>query len=222
MHILIVEDDVILADGLGRALRRADYAVDFARTGREADVALTNEQYDLVILDLGLPEVDGLTVLQRVRARKLRVPVLILSARDSIEDRVAGLDVGADDYLNKPFDLSELEARVRALIRRGQFEKRAILTYDSLSLDTAGRRAMIDGKPLELSARELSVLETVMLSPGRVVSKEQMVSHLYEWNQEVSLNAIEVYIHRLRRKLEPAGIAIRTIRGLGYLLEAHP
>lgn len=222
MRILIAEDDALLADGLVRALRGVDYAVDLARTGRDADAALRGEQYDLVILDLGLPELDGLTVLRRLRARESRVPVLIASARDSIEDRVAGLDVGADDYLSKPFDLSELVARVRALIRRGQFERRALLTHGPLSLDTVGRRATINNTPLELSARELGVLEVVMLNPGRVVSKEQMVSHLYEWDKEASLNAIEVYVHRLRRKLEPAGIAIRTIRGLGYLLETRP
>jgi len=219
MRILIVEDDPVLADGLTRTLRASDYAVDCAGDGAEADHVLAAQHYDLVILDLGLPRLDGFEVLRRLRRRGSRVPVLVLTAHDALEERVKGLDLGADDYLTKPFDLPELEARVRALIRRGQSGGASLLTHGELALDTAGRRATLNGEPLELSARELGVLEVLMLRSGRVVNKEQIGEQLYGWDEEVGANAIEVYVHRLRRKLEPAGVVIRTIRGLGYLLE---
>ncbi len=219
MRLLIVEDDPVLADGLVRSLRSSDYAVDCATDGGEADLILSAGTYDLVILDLGLPRLDGYEVLRRLRRRGSRTPVLILTALDSLEDRVKGLDLGADDYLTKPFDLPELEARVRALIRRGQSGGGSLLTHGALTLDTAGRRVLLDGEPLELSAREIGVLEVLMLRSGRVVNKDQLAEELYGWDEEVSANAIEVYVHRLRRKLEPAGVTIRTIRGLGYLLE---
>jgi two-component system OmpR family response regulator len=219
MRILIVEDDPVLADGLTRTLRAADYAVDSASDGSEADHVLAAQNYDLVILDLGLPKLDGFEVLRRLRRRGSRIPVMVLTARDALEDRVRGLDIGADDYLTKPFDLPELEARVRALIRRGQSGGSSVITHGALTLDTAGRRATLNGEPLELSARELGVLEVLMLRSGRVVNKEQLAEQLYGWDEEVGANAIEVYVHRLRRKLEPAGVVIRTIRGLGYLLE---
>ena len=219
MRILIVEDDPVLADGLIRSLRAADYAVDNTANGGEADSVLASQNYDLVILDVGLPRLDGFEVLRRLRRRGSRVPVLVLTARDALGDRVKGLDLGADDYLTKPFDLPELEARVRALIRRGQSGGGSLLTHGALTLDTAGRRATLNGEPLELSARELGVLEVLMLRSGRVVNKEQLADELYSWDEEVGPNAIEVYVHRLRRKLEPSGVAIRTIRGLGYLLE---
>lgn len=219
MRILIVEDDPLLADGLTRSLRQSDYAVDCVSDGARADRALASQGYDLVILDLGLPRLDGFEVLLRLRRRGTAVPVLVLSARDALEDRVKGLDLGADDYLTKPFDLPELEARVRALIRRGQSGGGSELVHGRLRLDTAGRRATLDGEPLELSSRELGVLEVLMLRSGRVVNKEQLAEQLYGWDEQVGANAIEVYVHRLRRKLEPAGVAIRTIRGLGYLLE---
>jgi two-component system OmpR family response regulator len=219
MRLLIVEDDPVLADGLVRSLRSSDYAVDSATDGGEADHILSTNTYDLVILDLGLPRLDGYEVLRRLRRRGSRTPVLILTALDALEDRVKGLDLGADDYLTKPFDLPELEARVRALIRRGQSGGGSLLTHGALTLDTAGRRASLDGEPLELSAREIGVLEVLMLRSGRVVNKDQLAEELYGWDEEVSANAIEVYVHRLRRKLEPAGVTIRTIRGLGYLLE---
>jgi len=219
MRILIVEDDPILADGLTRSLQQSGYAVDCARNGEQADSLLTGTPYDLLVLDLGLPKIDGFEVLRRLRKRGNRVPVLILTARDEIQHRVQGLDLGADDYLTKPFDLSELEARMRALIRRGQFGASAELAFGRLTLDTAGRRAATEGKALELSARELSVLEIFMLRPGRVVNKEQIMEKLCNWDEEMGDNAIEVYVHRLRKKLEPSGIRIRTIRGLGYLLE---
>jgi two-component system OmpR family response regulator len=219
MRILIVEDEPVLADGLTRSLRHADYAVDTSGTGTEADHVLATQTYDLVILDLGLPELDGFEILRRLRHRGSRVPVLVLTARDALEDRVKGLDLGADDYLTKPFELAELEARVRALIRRGHSGGGSLLSHGALSVDTTGRRALLHGEPLQLSARELGVLEVLMLRTGRVVNKEQLAEQLYGWDEEVGANAIEVYVHRLRRKLEPAGVKIRTIRGLGYLLE---
>jgi two-component system OmpR family response regulator len=219
MRILIVEDDPVLADGLTRSLRHADYAVDCVNNGAEADHVLAAQSYDLV---MGLPGLDGFEVLRRLRRRGAAFPVLVLTARDALPDRVKGLDLGADDYMIKPFDLPELEARVRALIRRGQSGGSSELTHGSLVLDTAGRRATLAGDPLDLSARELGVLEVLMLRSGRVVNKEQLAEQLYGWDEEVGPNAIEVYVHRLRRKLEPAGVSIRTIRGLGYLLEKGP
>lgn len=222
MRILIVEDDPVLADGLTRSLRHGDYAVDCVNDGAAADHVLAAQSYDLVILDLGLPGLDGFEVLRRLRRRGASVPVLVLTARDGLSERVKGLDLGADDYMIKPFDLPELEARVRALIRRGLSGGGSELTNGSLVLDTAGRRATLGGDPLDLSARELGVLEVLMLRSGRVVSKEQLADQLYGWDEEVGPNAIEVYVHRLRRKLEPAGVSIRTIRGLGYLLEKGP
>lgn len=222
MRILIAEDDPVLADGLTRSLHQSDYAVDCVGTGDQADHVLLAQNYDLVILDLGLPKLDGFEVLRRLRHRGSKVPVLVLTARDGLDERVRGLDLGADDYLTKPFDLPELEARVRALIRRGQSGGGSILTHGALQLDTAGRRATLSGTPLDLSARELGVLEVLMHRSGRVVNKEQLAEQLYGWDEEVGANAIEVYVHRLRRKLEPAGVVIRTIRGLGYLLEKSP
>jgi two-component system OmpR family response regulator len=202
-----------------KSLRRTDFAVDVAHDGEQADHILAVQNYDLVILDLGLPRIDGFEVLRRLRHRGGTVPVLILTARDALADRVKGLDLGADDYLTKPFELPELEARVRALIRRGQAGGITLLTHGPLALDLAGRRATLDGVPLELSARELGVLEVLMLRSGRVVNKEQLAGQLYGHDEEVGANAIEVYVHRLRKKLEAAGVVIRTIRGLGYLLE---
>lgn len=219
MRILIAEDDPLLADGLTRSLRQSGYAVDHAETGAKADRMLNSEHYDLLILDLGLPELGGLEVLQRLRRRNAPIPVLILSARDASADRVKGLDSGADDYLTKPFDLPELEARVRALIRRGQSGGGSVLTHGKLALDTAGRRATLDGIALELSARELGILEVLMMRTGRVVNKDQLSEQIYGWNEEVGNNAIEVFVHRLRKKLDSSDVRIRTIRGLGYLLE---
>ena len=219
MRVLIVEDDPLLGDGLSRSLTQAGYAVDLVADGGMADAVLATQAFDLVILDLGLPKLDGFEVLKRLRRRASATPVLVLTARDTLDDRVKGLDRGADDYLTKPFELPELEARVRALIRRGQSGGDSVLAHGALTLDTAGRRAVLDGAPLELSARELGVLEVLMLRSGRVVSKDQFAEQLYNFDTEVGANAIEVYVHRLRKKLEPAGIRIRTIRGLGYLLD---
>ncbi|MGH7065041.1 MAG: response regulator [Stellaceae bacterium] len=219
MRILLVEDDTVLSTALRRALVQGAYAVDVAENGERARDALGNDVYDLVILDIGLPKVDGFELLRELRARGVRVPVLVLTARDALEDRVRGLDLGADDYLTKPFDLPEFEARVRALIRRGHHRASANLRHGALRLDTAGRRLFSGTQPIDLSVRELAVIELLMLREGRVVTKEQMVDHLYGWNEEVSGNAIEVCVHRLRKKLEPVGANIRTVRGMGYLLD---
>jgi two-component system OmpR family response regulator len=219
MRILVAEDDAILADGVTRTLRQSGYAVDWVKNGVEADTALDTDDFDLLILDIGLPRKSGLDVLKRLRARDSRVPVLILTALDGVNDRVRGLDAGADDYLAKPFELAELEARVRALTRRGMAGGSTLLRHGALTYDQIGRIARLNGEPLELSAREVSLLEIFLSRAGRLVSKDQLVSHLCEWGEEVSPNAIEVYVHRLRKKLEPGGVRIVTVRGLGYSLE---
>jgi two-component system OmpR family response regulator len=213
----------VLADGLLRSLRQAGAAVDHVANGAEADAALlTNTAFDLLILDLGLPKMHGLEVLHRLRARGQTLPVLILTATDSVEERVKGLDLGADDYMAKPFSLQELEARVRALTRRGMGAAVSVIKHGPLEYDQAGRMASIDGKMVELSARELSLLEVLLQRVGRLVSKEQLVERLCEWGDEVSNNAIEVYIHRLRKKIERGPVRILTVRGLGYSLEKIP
>ena len=217
MRVLIVEDDPLLQDSLTRAMRAAGYASDQAGDGEMALSLLRGGGFDLLILDLGLPKMDGLQVLRKMRAAGCRTAVLILTARDGIEDRVKGLDLGADDYLAKPFSVAELEARARALLRRGQGGA-PVLTCGSLAYDSVGRRVTLSNETLELSLRELSVLETLLFRQGKVVSKEQLIESLCGYSEEVSGNAIEVYMHRLRKKLEPAGVSIRTLRGLGYLL----
>jgi two-component system OmpR family response regulator len=219
MRILLAEDDAVLSDGLCRSLRAAGYAVDAVDCGARADAALAAQPFDLLILDLGLPRLDGMDVLRRLRARNSALPVLILTAADSVELRVKGLDLGADDYMAKPFALSELEARVRALTRRAMGGAQTLIRHGPLILDQVGRVATMNGQSLELSARELGLLEILLQRIGRLVSKERLVDHLCEWGEEVSNNAIEVYVHRLRRKLEPGGIRIVTVRGLGYSLE---
>jgi two-component system OmpR family response regulator len=219
MRILIAEDDSILADGLVRSLRQSAYAVDHVQSGVEADTALSMQTFDLLILDLGLPRMSGLEVLRRLRARNSNLPVLILTAADSVDERVKGLDLGADDYMAKPFALNELEARVRALTRRGAGGGPTVVKHGSLSFDQVGRIASVNDQVLDLSARELGLLEVLLQRIGRLVSKEQLVDHLCEWGEEVSNNAIEVYVHRLRKKIEPSGVRIITVRGLGYCLE---
>ena len=218
MRILLAEDDPVIADGICRALRRGGCAVDHVADGMEADAALAGQIYDLLILDLGLPRMNGIDVLKRLRARKSAQPVLILTAQDGVDDRVRGLDAGADDYLTKPFALPELEARVRALTRRGTGQPRCI-EIGQLSYDQADRVVKIGGQLVDLSAREIGLLEIFLLRVGRLVSKDQLVDHLCGWGEEVSSNAIEVYVHRLRKKLEDSGVRIVTVRGLGYCME---
>jgi two-component system OmpR family response regulator len=188
-------------------------------TGTDADSALAAQPYDLLILDLGLPGMAGMDVLRRIRARQTPIPVLILTAADSVEQRVRGLDLGADDFMAKPFALSELEARVRALVRRSMGAVSSTVRLGELSYDQTGRIASLSGQAVELSARETGLLEVLVQRAGRLVSKEQIVDHLCEWGDEISTNAIEVYVHRLRKKLEGGGIRIATVRGLGYCLE---
>jgi two-component system OmpR family response regulator len=219
VRLLIAEDDPVLADGLSRSLRAGGYAVDVVADGEAADSALATQSFDLLILDLGLPKLSGLEVLRRLRARQARLPVLILTAADSVEQRVKGLDLGADDYMAKPFALTELEARARALTRRAMGGAATLLRHGPLGFDQVGRVATLHGEPLDLSARELGLLEVLLARTGRLVSKEQLVDHLCEWGEEVSHNAIEVYVHRLRKKIESSGVHIVTVRGLGYSLE---
>ena len=221
MRILIVEDDLVLADGLKSSLTQSGYAVDLMTSGIDADGVLAYQTFDLVLLDLGLPKLSGFEVLKRLRGRGSKMPVLILTANDDIDNRVKGLDLGADDYLSKPFNLAELEARVRALIRRGQAGGSAIISVGKLQLDTTSRAASYNDASLNLSARELAVLEILMLKAGKVVNKEQMLEKLCNFDEDISDNALEVYLHRVRKKLELSDINIRTIRGLGYMLEIN-
>jgi two-component system, OmpR family, response regulator len=219
MRILIAEDDQVLADGLLRALRATGYAVDHVSDGSAADAALSAHEFDLLILDLGLPRLHGFEVLRKLRSRGNSMPVLILTAADSVEQRVKGLDLGADDHMAKPFALQELEARVRALTRRGLGTASHILKHGPLSFDATSRVAYLNDQMVDLSARELGLLEVLLQRAGRLVSKEQLVERLCEWGDEVSNNAIEVYVHRLRKKIEQGPVRIVTVRGLGYCLE---
>ncbi|MDB5812588.1 MAG: DNA-binding response regulator [Betaproteobacteria bacterium] len=219
MRILLTEDDAALAEALQFALKQSGYAVDWVNNGAAADEALTQDVFGLLILDLGLPKLDGFEVLRRLRKRNATLPVLILSGREQAEEKVTGLDLGADDYLVKPFSLEELQARVRALLRRGQGSAAPQITYGELSFDTVQRSASVAGKLLALSTQETGVLEVLLSRFGRLVSKEQLVEQLYSAGHEVSLNAIEVYVHRLRKKLEASGINVRTQYGRGYLLD---
>lgn len=216
MRILIVEDDPLLGDGIQAGLRQAGFSSDWVRDGVAADTALAAERFAAVVLDLGLPRLSGLELLRRLRAAGNAVPVLILTARDAVADRVAGLDAGGDDYVVKPFDLDELAARLRALVRRAHGQAAATLRVGELELDPAAHAARFEGRPVELSAREFAVLQALTLNAGRVLSREQLEQALYGWGEEVESNAIEVHIHHLRRKLRPE--LIRTVRGVGYTL----
>ncbi|MEH6403767.1 MAG: response regulator transcription factor [Sneathiella sp.] len=219
MRLLVVEDNAALADGISRALEKAGFAVDVLGDGAEANDILTTENFDLVVLDVNLPGMNGLQVLSEMRKRGSLTQVLILTARDKLEDRVAGLDLGADDYLTKPFDLRELEARVRALLRRNADNKSPEVKCGTLIFDTVARRVFISGKPLDLPKRELSLLEILLARAGQVVNKEQIADGLANFDDEITPNAIELYVSRLRKRLHAGGIVIKTVRGLGYLLE---
>ena len=218
MRILLAEDDAVLGDAIFIHLKRGGHAVDWVQDGMAADAALRAQTFDIVVLDLGLPRQSGREVLRRMRDRASVTPVLIITAADALDDRVAQLDAGADDYLVKPFALAELEARVRALIRRSHGVDRNVLVHGPLAFDSVARSATVDGDSLDLSARELAMLELLLLRSGRVISKEQFVEHLCGFDEDVTANAIEVYVHRLRRKLDPVGIHVQTVRGLGYFV----
>lgn len=219
MRVLIVEDDKALADGLLRTLRHSGYAVDHAGTGELALRACTEEHYDLVVLDISLPGIDGFEVLRQLRKAGGTGSVLVLTAHDAESDRVRGLDLGADDYVTKPFSLPEFEARVRALLRRGQAVRGPQLRLGTLTIDSTAHRAQIEGEDLDLTPREWAVLEYLLARAGQVVSKEQMLQALCSWDDSLTYNAIEVYVSRLRGKLQKAGVKIRTVRGFGYMVE---
>jgi len=216
MRLLLVEDDDMIGAAAREGLRQEGHAVDWVRDGVQAEAAAANGVYDLVLLDLGLPRRGGLAVLRTLRAKGNDVPVLIITARDAVSDRVAGLDAGADDYLVKPFDLDELAARVRAVLRRRAGRSSALLRVGELEIDTAARRARWKGREVQLSAREYALLEALADRPGMFLSRAQLEERLYGWQEEVASNAVEVHIHALRRKLDPA--LIRNVRGLGYSL----
>lgn len=221
MRLLLVEDEHRLSETLGQNLHREGFSVDRVGNAAEAELALKSVQYDTVILDLGLPDCDGLVLLSRLRQQGLHTPVLILTARDAVEDRVAGLDRGADDYLVKPFATTELISRVKALLRRPGGVLGSVLSAGNVSLDTVGRDVMVNGKTLELPRRETAVLEHLLRRLGRVVPRDLLEDKLYGFGEEIESNAVPVHIHHLRKKLEQAGgsVEIHTVRGVGYLLE---
>lgn len=216
MRILLVEDDALLGDGIAAGLRQAGFAVDWVRDGLAAEAALAGESFAAMVLDLGLPKRDGLAVLQNLRAAGNRLPVLVLTARDTVDERIRGLDTGADDYLLKPCDLGELAARLRALLRRAGGAAAPVLCVGPVALDPAARSVSFEGRPVDLAAREFALLQALLLNAGRVLSRAQLEEQLYPWGDEIESNAIEVHIHHLRRKL--GAELIRTIRGVGYLL----
>ena len=220
MQILVVEDDTLLAEGLVRTLTRAGHAVEHTALGAQADRLLAERSFDLVVLDIGLPDIDGFELLRRLRLRRSKVNVLVLTARDAIEDRVHGLDLGADDYLTKPFSVNEFEARVRALLRR-TVAATSPWSVGGLTVDSAAKRVKVNDRPIELTPREWALLEMFLMRPGRVLSKEQIGESLLRYDDPLSPNAIEVHVSRLRTKIEPAGIHIRTVRGFGYLWEGE-
>jgi two-component system OmpR family response regulator len=220
MRILVVEDNLALAEGLVTVLRSGGYAVDHMSRGASAIELLQSEQIDLVVLDLNLPDMDGLDVLKRLRGLKDGPIVLILSARGAYDERVRGLDLGADDYLTKPFDVGELEARVRTLLRRRSGMRSTSVDFGRLSFDRNNRSFTADGHLLDLPAREISLLETLILRAGKVVPKQSLIESLSSLDEDLSPNAIEQYVSRIRRRLAPIGLTVRTARGIGYYLEA--
>ena len=214
MRLLLVEDDTMIGEAVADLLRAEHYAVDWVKDGKRADTALRTQSYDLLLLDLGLPGRDGLSVLRDLRARKDRLPVLVLTARDAVAQRIEGLDAGADDYVQKPYDLDELLARIRALLRRAAGRAEPVYAHAGVSLNPATREAQVNGQPVQISAREWAVLEALLVRPGLVLSRQQLEEKLYGWGDEISSNAVEVYIHGLRKKLG-AGL-ILNVRGVGY------
>lgn len=217
MKLLLVEDDALLGDGVRAGLKQAGFAVDWVQDGLAAKVALDSEEYDLLVLDLGLPKLSGMDLLKSVRAKRAILPVLILTARDTVADRVAGLNAGADDYLVKPFDLDELIARLNALLRRSAGQVELTLQHGAIELTPASHQVRLAGTDVSMSAREFSLLHTLLLHTGRVHSREQLEQTLYGWGEEVESNAIEVHVHHLRKKL--GSDLIRTLRGVGYVID---
>jgi two-component system, OmpR family, response regulator QseB len=217
MRLLLVEDDPLIGDGIRAGLRQEDYSVDWFTEARTAEMALQSEQYDLMILDLGLPDKSGLDILKRLRSQGSELPVLILTARDAINDRVAGLDTGADDYMLKPFDLDELSARLRALLRRSSGRASSEIIHGDITLDPAAHSVSKGGTTIDISPREYAVLHLLLSNTGKVMSRSRLEEGLYSWDGEVESNAIEVYVHHLRKKL--GAELIRTIRGVGYIID---
>ncbi|MFP3924173.1 MULTISPECIES: response regulator [Pseudomonas] len=220
MRLLLVEDDVALGEGIHQALSREGYTVDWVKDGASALHALLSEVFDLAILDLGLPRLDGLAVLRRLRESGSALPVLILTARDATEDRIAGLDAGADDYLIKPFDLSELKARLRALLRRSAGRARVTIEHAGIRLDPTTQQVSYKDDPVALTPKEYQLLYELLSPPGRVMTRERLMQLLYGWNEEAESNTLEVHIHHLRKKFSSE--LIRTVRGVGYLVEDRP
>lgn len=218
MRILLVEDDELLGDGIASGLKQYGYTVDWVTDGQQGLTALLTETFDIVVLDIGLPRKSGLEVLVAARKKNIATPVLILSARETVEDRVAGLNSGADDYLVKPFDLDELCARLRALQRRSTDRATPNITYGDLELDPEAHAVTVKGEPVSLSRREFALLEKLMQNPGRVISRDKLTQSLYGWGDEIDSNALEVHIHHLRKKFADV-LPIRTIRGVGYMVE---
>jgi len=216
MRLLLVEDDPMIGESVRKGLQQDSFAVDWVQDGRAAELALATNPYDTLLLDLGLPRKDGLDVLVSLRRRGNPIPVLILTARDAVADRVKGLDAGADDYLVKPFDLEELAARIRALLRRKSGRVDPVVQVGNLTLNPASREVSLDGRPIALSAREFGVLHALVERPGAVLSRAQIEEKLYGWGDEVESNTVEVYIHSLRRKL--GAQLIRNVRGVGYMV----
>lgn len=216
MRVLVVEDDALLGDAIQAGLKQSGYAVDWMKDGVSAEQALATEPYSAVVLDLGLPRLSGLEVLRRLRGKNNPTPVLILTAMDAVDSRIKGLDAGADDYLVKPFDMGELGARLRALIRRASGKPDALLEAAGVKLDPAAHRVFYRDKPVDLSPKEFAVLHAFLLNAGKVLSRAKLEEQLYAWGEEVESNAVEVHIHHLRRKLSPE--LIETIRGVGYLM----
>lgn len=220
MRLLLVEDDPLLGNGIETGLSQAGFTVDWAKDGREAQLAFDTTEYELIVLDLRLPRLSGLDLLRAIRSKGSDVPVLILTARDTVKDRVAGLDTGADDYLVKPFDLSELIARVRALLRRAHGRSTPVIRYGDLTFDPATQRVERNGEQVQLSARECAVLVDLLEHRGLALSRARLEQSLYGWNEEIGSNAVEVHIHNLRKKLGED--LIKTIRGVGYLIRKNP
>lgn len=220
MRVLVVEDDPLLGDALQAGLRQRGFDADWVTDGVAAELALRGEPFAAVVLDLGLPRLDGMELLRRERARGTRIPVLVLTARDAVDDRIKGFDTGADDYVLKPVDLDELAARLRALVRRSRGEPAPVLEIGELRLDPAARSVAFRGQPVELQAKEFRLLHEFMLNAGRVLSRAQLEQRLYAWGDEIESNAVEVHVHHLRRKLAPA--LIRTVRGVGYVMPREP